>query len=213
MRNFKVTAGGALQKRGGSRNVAGLMNEYNVLVDTETEEMLETEYGVSAGLAMYPRAKTDSVGTPVPDGEMVTVNAENEETYQSYYYQKDGALYQCSGYKFTPRRIDRSNTREWTWNMQKDGDQIYAYFCVYDSVYWNGDEWVGVNPQIFCRTNRNHDPYPSPTEENFVGKYIVSNQIGLPGITNWRVPFNPNLTEDDFKAKYNTEAYLQKLPK
>lgn len=213
MRNFKVTAGGALQKRGGSRNVAGLMNEYNVLVDTETEEMLETEYGVSAGLAMYPRAKTDSVGTPVPDGEMVMVNAENEETYQSYYYQKDGALYQCSGYKFTPRRIYKSYTREWTWNMQEDGDQIYAYFCVYDSVYWNGAEWVGVNPQIFCKTQTQRDPYLFPNKENFVGKYIVFDRSGVADITDRRVPFNPNLTEDDFKAKYNTEGISAKITK
>ena len=38
MRNFKVTAGGALKKRAGSRNIAGLMSGYTVEVDTGAEQ-------------------------------------------------------------------------------------------------------------------------------------------------------------------------------
>ena len=33
-RNFRVTSGGALKKRNGSKNVAGLMSGYNAVADT-----------------------------------------------------------------------------------------------------------------------------------------------------------------------------------
>ena len=48
MRNFKVTAGGALQKRGGSVNVAGLLSSYTVTVDAENPQVLYTENGSSS---------------------------------------------------------------------------------------------------------------------------------------------------------------------
>lgn len=66
MRNFKVTSGGALQKRGGSRNVAGLMQAYTVLVDTTTETM--TMLGLTGALSMYPRVVPSSAGIPTGDG-------------------------------------------------------------------------------------------------------------------------------------------------
>ena len=43
MRNFKVTDGGALKKRAGSRSIAGLMSGYTVEVDTGTTTVLLTE--------------------------------------------------------------------------------------------------------------------------------------------------------------------------
>ena len=54
MRNFKVTDGGALKKRAGSKNIAGLMSGYTVEVDTGTTSVLLTEAGSSsAALTMY----------------------------------------------------------------------------------------------------------------------------------------------------------------
>ena len=54
MRNFRVTAGGALKKRGGSQTVAGLLEAYNIEVSTDTST-LKTESGAtSASWTMYP---------------------------------------------------------------------------------------------------------------------------------------------------------------
>ena len=72
MRNFKVTAGGALKKRAGSRNIAGLMSGYTAEVDTGTTSVLLTETGQStAALTMYPGIEVDSVGGITLTGESV----------------------------------------------------------------------------------------------------------------------------------------------
>ena len=82
MRNFKVTAGGALKKRGGSKNIAGLMSGYTVEVDTGTTTVLLTEEQESAAsLPMYPNIEVDSVGNITLTGEPVQVTAANQDSY------------------------------------------------------------------------------------------------------------------------------------
>lgn len=99
MRNFKVTAGGALKKRAGSKNIAGLMSGYTVEVDTGTTSVLLTEPGYStASLTMYPNIEVDSVGAITPAGDPVQVTNENQESYIGYYYKSDdGAVYKFTG--------------------------------------------------------------------------------------------------------------------
>lgn len=99
MRNFKVTSGGALQKRGGSKNIAGLMSGYNIEVDTGTTSVLLTEAGSSsASMTMYPYIEADSVGTIVLTGEPVSVTYENQSSYIGYYYKhSNGDVYKFTG--------------------------------------------------------------------------------------------------------------------
>ena len=99
MRNFKVTDGGALKKRAGSRNIAGLMSGYTVEVDTGTTSVLLTEAGSSsAALTMYPDVEADSVGNLVLSGEPASVNYENQDSYIGYYYRdSSGAVYKFTG--------------------------------------------------------------------------------------------------------------------
>lgn len=99
MRNFKVTAGGALKKRGGSRNIAGLMSGYTAEVDTGTTKVLLTETGVStAALTMYPGIEVDSVGGITLTGEGVSVTSANQADCIGYYYRDDdGAVYKFTG--------------------------------------------------------------------------------------------------------------------
>ena len=94
MRNFKITAGGALKKRGGSINVAGLAAEF--LLETYGDvQTLFSEGGISTlNLNMYPRATTDSVGTPIPEGSPVQVSFSSSALYSGYYYQYNGNMYQ-----------------------------------------------------------------------------------------------------------------------
>lgn len=99
MRNFKVTAGGALKKRGGSQTVAGLLEAYNITVNTGSTQTLKTESGSSsASWTMYPDCSADSVGNITLSGDPVTVNASNASSYIGYYY-KDGAgkVYRFAG--------------------------------------------------------------------------------------------------------------------
>lgn len=102
MRNFKVTSGGALQKRGGSKNIAGLMSEYTVEVDTGTTKvLLEETQESTATFQMYPSIEVDSVGNITLTGEPVTVNIDNQSEYIGYYYKADdGFVYKFTGAKW-----------------------------------------------------------------------------------------------------------------
>lgn len=99
MRNFKVTSGGALQKRGGSKNIAGLMSGYTIEVDTGTTDVLFTENVSSTlTLTMYPSVETDSVGNLVLTGEPASVNYANRESYIGYYYRdENGGVHRFAG--------------------------------------------------------------------------------------------------------------------
>lgn len=99
MRNFKVTAGGALKKRAGSRNIAGLMSGYTAEVDTGTTSVLLTETGQStAALTMYPGIEVDSVGGITLTGEAAEVTHENQAEHLGWYYRAgDGAVYKFTG--------------------------------------------------------------------------------------------------------------------
>lgn len=99
MRNFKVTAGGALKKRAGSRNIAGLMSGYTAEVDTGTTSVLLTETVQStAALTMYPGIEVDSVGGITLTGESAGVTNENQAEHLGWYYRAgDGAVYKFTG--------------------------------------------------------------------------------------------------------------------
>lgn len=99
MRNFKVTSGGALQKRAGSKNIAGLMSGYTIEVDTGTTSVLLTETGSSsASMTMYPSIEVDSVGNLTLTGTPVSVTYADHEDYVGYYYKDTtGAVYRFTG--------------------------------------------------------------------------------------------------------------------
>lgn len=99
MRNFKVTAGGALKKRAGSRNIAGLMSGYTAEVDTGTTSVLLTETGQStAALTMYPGIEVDSVGGITLTGEAAEVTNGNQAEHLGWHYRAgDGAVYKFTG--------------------------------------------------------------------------------------------------------------------
>ncbi len=99
MRNFKVTAGGALKKRAGSRNIAGLMSGYTAEVDTGTTSVLLTETGQStAALTMYPGIEVDSVGGITLTGESAAVTNGKQAEHLGWYYRAgDGAVYKFTG--------------------------------------------------------------------------------------------------------------------
>ena len=99
MRNFKVTAGGALKNRAGSRNIAGLMSGYTAEVDTGITSVLLTETGQStAALTMYPGIEVDSVGGITLTGEAAEVTNGNQAEHLGWYYRAgDGAVYKFTG--------------------------------------------------------------------------------------------------------------------
>ncbi len=102
MRNFRVTSGGALKKRPGSRNVAGLLSAYIAHVREGSEKLLMTDYGLGTGYQMYPRMAADEVGGVQPAGSPVEVTAENAGEHAGYYFKRGGATYALTRCVVTP---------------------------------------------------------------------------------------------------------------
>lgn len=89
MRNFRITDGGALRKRPGSKTVAGLLSAYSIAVGEEEQ------YKVSSGNAfrkiMYPSVTLNDKGEYVFRGEAKHLDAINYESLINYYFAGDGA--------------------------------------------------------------------------------------------------------------------------
>lgn len=92
-RNFRVTAGGALQKRPGSKNVAGLLLKYD-LTASESAKTLLTTYGhMSMPLLMFSGAVVDSVGHVICSGDHITVSTENADAALGRFFSFKGSVY------------------------------------------------------------------------------------------------------------------------
>lgn len=93
MRNFRITSGGALRKRPGSRNVAGLLNEFNLSADSSVNEVLLEESGTSeARFTMYPAASVSSVGEIKMAGVPEIVTNANADAHVGWYYMDGNGL-------------------------------------------------------------------------------------------------------------------------
>ncbi len=129
MRNFRVTSGGALKKRPGSMNVAGLLSAYIPHVREGASGVLFTEYGGSTARQMYPRMIADETGAVKPAGSPAEVTSGNAEDYRGYYYERNGCwqLDRCvvtpgtgseelPGGRMTPGDVAQvySGTERWT---------------------------------------------------------------------------------------------------
>ncbi len=147
-RNFRVTSGGALQKRPGSKTVAKLTTAYNVLIDDEPRTLLKEFCESGAEFAMAPRVKSDSAGNPVMDGETVTVTAENASEYVGYYCMDDqGAVWRFRGCEARERTEVRRSSVSLEGPAYTD-DPIRAYFLQCDEITWDGTDWTLTNPTV-----------------------------------------------------------------
>ncbi|MBQ2330566.1 MAG: hypothetical protein II387_07390 [Oscillospiraceae bacterium] len=91
-KNFRVTSGGALKKRPGSKTVAGLLSGYTAT--TGQTETLITERQGDGGYTAYPQLNVDSVGMIHGAGTSAEAYAENAETYAEYYVQNEGDTFE-----------------------------------------------------------------------------------------------------------------------
>ncbi|MBR6562287.1 MAG: hypothetical protein IKK78_04690 [Oscillospiraceae bacterium] len=99
MRNFRITSGGALKKRGGSEKVAGLTQRYVPVTDSEGT-LTRTDIGLpDAWPEMYRSVTTDSVGNIVPDGEATLVTPDNHESYMRNDELSQGGYFAFPGGK------------------------------------------------------------------------------------------------------------------
>lgn len=93
MRNFRITSGGALRKRPGSRNVAGLLNSFSLVVYSSANEVLLEERGRSgARFTMYPSVFISGTGEIELSGAPEIVTNANADGHIGWYYRDGGGL-------------------------------------------------------------------------------------------------------------------------
>lgn len=97
MRNFKVTDGGALKKRAGSKNVAGVMAEYLKQISA-TEQTIKTEIRNSDfSFEAASEIAIDSVGNISLTPPLTTVTATNASENVGKYFILNGNAYLFTG--------------------------------------------------------------------------------------------------------------------
>ncbi len=101
MRNFRVTSGGALKKRPGSRNVAGLLSKYTARV-REERRLLFTDGGDGEGHELFPRMDVDDLGAIHVGGSPETVAGSGAGEYSGWYLDRAGIVYRLAGVETDP---------------------------------------------------------------------------------------------------------------
>ncbi len=91
MRNFRVTAGGALKKRPGSRDVASLLNSFVIRTAPE-EELLFTDTGWRTR-ELRPRAEVDGEGVVHAAGDPAEVDPRNALAYAGWFTEANGDVW------------------------------------------------------------------------------------------------------------------------
>lgn len=190
MRNFRITAGGALKKRPGSRTVMSLVESYNAVPSGET--YMETELGGTAKtLSLYPRISAGD-GVLTLEGEPETCTYESADTLAGYYGEDSSfGTYRFLGCERSPREAVRTENYGYLGDSGSPYN-MYVWFCLYDSVKWNGTEWELEGATI--RSN--------PADSVLEGKYMVLSDDGSPVyVFSTTAP-----AEEEFSAKYNASG-------
>lgn len=157
-RNFRVTAGGALQKRPGSANKVFLTEEYKPNVTDETKTVIS--YGTPKyTLEAYPRIDAIDYQTLELEGTPVEASFENASQYAGDYcdrlkisegeYESLEGKYRFDGVSSTARTKLKSTSPGYRSN---DG-RYDCYFLQYDSLVWDGTKYIGTNPVISKATS------------------------------------------------------------
>lgn len=87
MQNFRITDDYSLQTRPGSKNVAGLLTDYSVVVGEE-EQIILTELNHStASFQVFLNITVSDTGLLSLSGAEATLNYASKDTYAGYYYK------------------------------------------------------------------------------------------------------------------------------
>lgn len=104
MRNFRVTDGGALKKRPGTKNIVGLSTGY-VLSFGQTGAVLVEMNAANKTFTAYPTCQAESDGSIKMTGTAAEVNFDNAPDHEDYFFSHDGFVYRL-------RRVEYSTSNE-----------------------------------------------------------------------------------------------------
>lgn len=210
--NFRITDGGSLQKRPGSRNAVVLSQSYRAVV-TETAGTIHAWGEPKKVLRLYPRVEATAYDTLTLEGTRLDADYESAASHTGWYFDTAGDIVtgetisvpvsQLQSVEVSERaKIETREARfaggardDWSGYMS---DYVYLWLIQYDSLLWNGTEYVGTNPQIINNgdfsamngtkfTLLEEDDRPvfffakegaKPTEADFLAKAAKNGHIG-----------------------------------
>lgn len=160
-KNFRVTAGGALQKRPGSENKVFLTQDYKVEGSGLTGSTTSTGTP-DRSLLLYPRCSAADYNTVSLDGDAITADFNACGTHTGWYFdtilKNDGNTVTVPASMLTeveeiereviaetPVRYAGPSRASWSGQM---ADYEYGWYILYDTLLWNGTGYEGTNPQI-----------------------------------------------------------------
>ncbi|MGX8699097.1 MAG: hypothetical protein ACSW8F_04105, partial [bacterium] len=143
--NFRVTAGGALKKRGGTKPVVGLTAALRA-VETGNE-LTAVQYGVpTAPFDLYGSATPDESGGLVLGGTHASVLFDALGEYLGSFAQVSGAVGKLIGAEVTARAEVSRKLR--TWEVWRETSTNRFYTIAYASLYWDGARYVGEGAEV-----------------------------------------------------------------
>lgn len=106
MSNFKITDDGSLQIRGGTRNVAGLLQNgaYHITSASEESILATDPQNPTSTFIVYPNCVLSSGGILSVSGQSTTLDFAHVNSLKNYCYYKDtnGRIYKFLGCDFVP---------------------------------------------------------------------------------------------------------------
>lgn len=174
MRNFRITRDGNLQRRPGSRMIAGMMKNYEIEVQEE-EEIVREDLHVCSQLTMYNKVTAEAEAMEDDDGvvgivydgfvhttgDTAVVDYDNYTDYIGWFWRKtDDFIYKLvscdqteTGYAWTMQRVLSVPSDEplpiqglWAGNV---GD-IECVVCACDGRFWLLNDGTGWTKQYIA---------------------------------------------------------------
>ena len=149
--NFKVTSEWNLQKRPGTKNVAGLMFEYAIDVSDETISLKEESIATTTTFKVKPNVDISDTGLLSIDGAESTMNYANHDTYTGYYYKDSNDLI----YKFADCLYDDGiveGVQQYRWakhNCNVYSDYYYTLSWRYTQTLYDPNGMTGQTGYSF----------------------------------------------------------------
>lgn len=190
MRNFAVTPGGALIKRAGCKSVMSLKELFNAVPSGEAWS--EVEIGSTAKtMELYPRLSAGD-GTLALEGNGETCSYLNASELEGYYGEDESlGFYRFKSCETAPRGKVGEEKYGFLGSASSDYN-MYVWFCLYDSVKWDGSKWELSGVSI--KSN--------PPDSVLEGKYMVLDDNGRPiSVFSKTAP-----SEEEFSSQYNTSG-------
>lgn len=129
MQNFKITDEGALQKRAGTRNVAGLLSQYAIHVAAEPVILRDEVVNTTATFSVKPNISLSETGLLSLSGEEATLNYANHPNYTGYYYlHTDGNIYKFVDCEYSDGIVN--GVQQYRWSKWNTITSYYSYYIL-----------------------------------------------------------------------------------